>query len=99
MVREALTNVEHHANARRADVRLAIEQGRVRVTVDDDGVGIQDAEPPTHHYGLAIMRDRAATLGGTLRISRRSEGGTRVELDFSPRGPFRTGGRPLTAAA
>jgi two-component system nitrate/nitrite sensor histidine kinase NarX len=98
VVREALTNVEHHANARRADVRLAIEQGRVRVTVDDDGVGIQDAEPPTHHYGLAIMRDRAATLGGTLRISRRSEGGTRVELDFSPRGPFRAGGRPVTAA-
>jgi len=99
VVREALTNVEHHAHASRADVRLAIEQGRVRVTVDDDGVGIQDAEPPTHHYGLAIMRDRAATLGGTLRISRRSEGGTRVELDFSPRGPFRAGGRSLTAAA
>jgi len=99
VVREALTNVEHHANARRADVRLAIEQGRVRVTVDDDGVGMQNAEPPTHHYGLAIMRDRAATLGGTLRISRRSEGGTRVELDFSPRGPFRADGRPLTATA
>src|SRR3990170_5024460 len=98
VVREALTNVEHHAHARRADVRLAIEQGRVRVTVDDDGVGIHNAEPPTHHYGLAIMRDRAATLGGTLRISRRAEGGTRVELDFSPRGPFCAGARSLTAA-
>jgi len=31
VVREALTNVEHHAHARRADVRLAIEQGRIRV--------------------------------------------------------------------
>jgi two-component system nitrate/nitrite sensor histidine kinase NarX len=99
VVREALTNVEHHARASRADVRLAIEQGRARVTVDDDGVGIQDGEPPAHHYGLAIMRDRAATLGGTLRIFRRSEGGTRVELEFSPRGPFRTGAGPLTAAA
>jgi len=99
VVREALTNVEHHAQANRADVRLAIEQGRVRVTVDDDGVGIHDAEPPTHHYGLAIMRDRAATLGGTLRISRRSEGGTRVELDFLPRGPFQAGGGQLTEAA
>ena len=89
VVREALTNVEHHARARRADVRLAIERGRVRVTVDDDGIGIKDAEPPTHHYGLAIMRDRAATLGGTLAVSRRPEGGTRVELAFAPRGPFR----------
>jgi len=99
VVREALTNVEHHARARRADVRLAAEQGRVRVTVDDDGVGIQDAEPPTHHYGLAIMRDRAATLGGRLSVFRRPEGGTRVEMDFSPRGPYRAGGMSREHAA
>ena len=99
VVREALTNVEHHARARRADVRLAIERGRVRVTVDDDGIGIKDAEPPTHHYGLAIMRDRAATLGGTLGVSRRPEGGTRVELAFAPRGPFRASAPRLTGIA
>ena len=99
VVREALTNVEHHARAHRADVRLAIEQGRIRVVVDDDGVGIKDAEPPTHHYGLAIMRDRAATLGGTLRVARRAEGGTRVELEFAPRGPFHGTGAPAAAAA
>jgi len=99
VVREALTNVEHHAHARRADVRLAIEQGRIRVTVEDDGVGIRDAEPPTHHYGLAIMRDRAATLGGTLQVARRAEGGTRVELEFSPRGPFQVAATLATAAA
>ena len=99
VVREALTNVEHHAHANRADVCLAIEQGRVRVTVDDDGVGVNDSEPPTHHYGMAIMRDRAATLGGTLRISRRPEGGTRVEMDFSPRGPFQVSGATMNAAA
>jgi two-component system nitrate/nitrite sensor histidine kinase NarX len=99
VVREALTNVEHHAQARHADVRLAIEKGRIRVAVDDDGVGIRNAEPPTHHYGLAIMRDRAATLGGTLQVARRAEGGTRVELEFSPRGPFRVATTPATAAA
>ena len=97
VVREALTNVEHHAHARRADVRLAIELGRILVAVDDDGVGIKDAEPPTHHYGLAIMRDRAATLGGTLQVARRAEGGTRVELEFRPRGPFQVA--TATAAA
>ena len=99
VVREALTNVEHHAHAHRADVRLGIEQGRIRVAVEDDGVGIKDAEPPTHHYGLAIMRDRAATLGGTLQVARRAEGGTRVELEFSPRGPFQPAATPATAAA
>ena len=97
VVREALTNVEHHAHARRADVRLAIDQGRIRVAVEDDGAGIKDAEPPMHHYGLAIMRDRAATLGGTLQVTRRAEGGTRVELEFSPRGPFQITGSPTQA--
>jgi two-component system nitrate/nitrite sensor histidine kinase NarX len=96
VVREALTNVEHHAQARRAEVRLAIEQGRVRVSVDDEGIGIREAEPPTHHYGLAIMRDRAATLGGTLNVTRRAEGGTRVELEFTPRGPFQIAATPVT---
>ncbi|MBI2959563.1 MAG: type IV pili methyl-accepting chemotaxis transducer N-terminal domain-containing protein [Betaproteobacteria bacterium] len=99
VVREALTNVEHHAQARRADVRLSIEEGRLRVRVEDDGVGISDAEPPTHHYGLAIMRDRAATLGGTLAVSRRAEGGTRVELAFHPHGPFQSAGVGALGAA
>ena len=36
-----------------------------------------DAEPPTHHYGLAIMRDQPTTLGGTLQVAD-AEGGTRV---------------------
>jgi len=99
VVREALTNVEHHARARRADVRLGIEQGRIRVAVEDDGVGINNAEAPTHHYGLAIMRDRAATLGGTLQVARRTEGGTRVELEFSPRGPFQLAATQVNAEA
>lgn len=99
VVREALTNVEHHAHARHADVRLAIEHGRVRVAVEDDGVGFKDAEPPTHHYGLAIMRDRAATLGGTLQVAMRSEGGTCVELEFRPRGPFQAAPTPAVATA
>jgi len=76
VVREALTNVEHHAHAaaRRApgrSSRAASACGGGR------RVGIKDAEPPTHHYGLAIMRDRAATLAARCK-SRRAEGGTRV---------------------
>jgi two-component system, NarL family, nitrate/nitrite sensor histidine kinase NarX len=97
VVREALANVEHHAHAHNAEVRLTIERGCIRVVVDDDGIGIKDAAPPTHHYGLAIMRDRAATLGGGLKVARRAEGGTRVELQFSPRGPFRIAAAPAAA--
>ena len=99
VVREALTNIEHHARAQRADVRLAIEEGKVKVVVEDDGVGIGQTVRPAHHYGLAIMRDRAATLGGTLSVSRRPEGGTRVELCFAPRGRFQSGSMRIAEPA
>lgn len=91
VVREALNNVEHHAQAQHADIRLIAEQGRVRVIVEDDGIGISAGSPRENHYGLAIMRDRAVSLGGRMRISRRTEGGTRVELEFAPRGPYHAG--------
>ncbi len=90
VIRESLSNIEHHAGAGRVDILLALEPGnRVRVRVDDDGCGIGEAVAPTHHYGLSIMRDRAASLHGHLEISRRTSGGTRVEMTFTPGTPFR----------
>ena len=38
-----------------------------------------------HHYGLPIMRERAAWLGGDLQVTETPGGGTRVELTFSLR--------------
>lgn len=85
LIREALSNVEHHARAQAARVSLEhLPDGAIRVRIEDDGVGLQEASSPTHHYGLAIMRDRAESLGGTLQVARREEGGTRVELRFAP---------------
>lgn len=90
VIREALSNVEHHSQAKSAFVRLErLPDQRVRVQVDDDGTGIQAPESPTHHYGLVIMRDRATSLGGDCRVFARPEGGTRVELEFAPTTPFR----------
>jgi len=85
VIREALSNVEHHARATRARVSLASDAGnRVRVRVEDDGCGIGQAKAPAHHYGLIIMRDRAASLGGRVEVRPRPEGGTQVELEFAP---------------
>ena len=88
-VREALANVERHARAHNAQVRLArvAAGGEVLVTVDDDGIGIGEAVARTHHYGLAIMQDRAASLGGRCTVASRPGGGTRVELRFSTETP------------
>lgn len=85
VVREALSNIEHHAQARHAWVRLASDMpGRITLSVDDDGVGIVGEDGERHHYGIEIMKDRAAILGGQLDVHRRSGGGTRVAFTFTP---------------
>jgi len=85
VVREALSNIVQHAQAREAKVTLAQSgNGNVAVTIEDDGVGIPTEAERQHHYGLAIMNERAESLGGTISINRRAEGGTRVEVVFTP---------------
>ena len=39
IAREAATNIVRHAGARKALIRLAVEDGRARLVVEDDGVG------------------------------------------------------------
>ncbi len=85
IVREALANVTHHAKARHAWV--AIEQGTdgsISVTIDDDGIGLGQQAAEAHHYGMAIMQERALTLRGTLQAQTRAVGGTRISLRFQP---------------
>ncbi len=92
VVREALSNIEHHARAAHATVVLTRgTDGAIEVTIDDDGVGINTAQAPVHHFGLAIMRDRAASLNGACTIARRDAGGTRVRLSFMPASISRSG--------
>ncbi len=84
VVREALSNVVNHAQARHARVHLGCRpDGRVQAVVEDDGVGIRKTAH-VHHYGMTIMEERARTLHGELRCEARPEGGTRVVLTFLP---------------
>jgi len=84
VVREALANVHKHANAHWAAVTIGFQAARLHVAIEDDGVGLKDDDSPPMHYGLVIMRDRADTLGGRMTVSNRPQGGTRVELIFTP---------------
>lgn len=83
VIREALSNIEHHAQARHVSICLErAAGGHIHVTVDDDGIGIGQAAPHRHRYGLVIMRDRALSLSGDVTVTPRAEGGTRVQLEF-----------------
>lgn len=76
IVQEALANVSHHARARYACVRLRFDQD-LHVEITDDGVGFNGSRDGG--IGLRSMRERASELGGSLRVSRRPEGGTLVQ--------------------
>ena len=77
VVQEALTNVARHAEARTVRVGLVAEEGRWRLTVEDDGRGL--AGQPTPHLGLLGMRERVTAVGGTLAIISSPELGFRLE--------------------
>ncbi|MEU6428085.1 sensor histidine kinase [Microbispora sp. NPDC046973] len=92
IVQESLTNVVRHAGASRADVRVTYGPDTVSVTVTDDGtgdLGYQGGGQGGGH-GLPGMRERAASVGGTLEAGPCPGGGFRV-LAVLPCGP-RPGG-------
>lgn len=61
VVREALANIAKHANARSASIAIAVEDGAVKIDIEDDGVGIS---PDGRRSGLANLEERAARRGG-----------------------------------
>lgn len=84
IIQESLYNICKHARARHVIVTLDLHEGQYVVNVADDGVGIQTgaASSVGKSFGLTIMRERAAKLGGTLSIESRPAGGTIVRLSF-----------------
>ena len=79
VVRELLTNVHKHANARRVEVTITAGSHSVDVEVSDDGAG--GAIPPDGS-GLTGIQRRAHELGGTVTISSRATCGTTVRVSI-----------------
>lgn len=77
IAQEALTNVARHAQAARVRIEGAAVDGRYRLVVEDDGVGM--APQARSSLGLLSMRERAALAGGELRIGSGAAGGVRIE--------------------
>jgi signal transduction histidine kinase len=80
---EAFANVRRHAQARSVVVRLGQAEGEVTLTVSDDGRGL--GADASYGFGLAGMRDRVRSAGGTLAVGPGAAGGTtlcaRVPVD------------------
>lgn len=80
VAQEALANIERHAAAHNADLRLEIDAQHATLTIKDDGRGLPpDAENLPGHYGLRGMRERVEGLGGTLTLTGNGNG-SRVDV-------------------
>lgn len=85
IVQEALTNAEKHAQATSITVELDFEGEALKCVVADDGVGFDpaaaDREPTIEGgVGLHSMRERAASVGGTLSVESQPGRGTTICL-------------------
>ena len=83
VVQEALTNITRHASAATASITVIVAAGRVRVLVEDDGVGFEtNAAPMRGHLGLKGMAERADLAGGTVELSSTPGSGTTLLLEL-----------------
>jgi signal transduction histidine kinase len=79
VVAESLTNMARHARARSGRVEVTERDGRLIVTVTDDGVGGADLDAGS---GLRGLVDRVGAVGGTLSVMGRAGGGTAVTAEL-----------------
>jgi signal transduction histidine kinase len=78
--KEALANVQEHAGASTAQVRVLAQGGQVVLEVRDDGRGFDPAARHPGHFGLDSMRSRAEEIGGRLTITSMAGSGTLVRV-------------------
>ncbi len=82
VVQEALTNTARHSEASRVSVFVGGGPKRLRVVVEDDGVGF-DPNAPTRRLGLVGMKERIELLGGTVAIDSSPGSGTAITVELA----------------
>ena len=87
VLQESLTNVARHAGADRVRVVLSGTDSDVRLSVEDNGKGIEiSLEDAPKTFGLLGMRERASMLGGELSVHGKPGAGTSIVM-IVPRRP------------
>jgi signal transduction histidine kinase len=74
---EALANAMKHAQAAYIEISLAARNGRLLLSISDDGIGGAD---PASGSGLAGLSDRVEALGGSIRLRSPAGAGTEITV-------------------
>jgi signal transduction histidine kinase len=69
VVKEAVHNVVKHSHATEVWLRIALEGDRLRVTIEDNGVGFQSSPRARAGNGLVNMEKRIREIGGDFKLT------------------------------
>ncbi|RPI78280.1 MAG: hypothetical protein EHM41_25600, partial [Chloroflexi bacterium] len=85
ITREALLNAHNHGGATQITIKLRAEDPRAEIVIADNGTGFVPDQPPAdgkQHFGLNILRARAASLNGKIEIQSKPGEGTTIQLNW-----------------
>jgi signal transduction histidine kinase len=87
IVQEALTNIARHSGATQATILLRADSGKIRLTIHDNGKGLQSRNGSKNGGGMGLigMRARARSAGGEVTIKSKPGAGVTIEV-AAPRG-------------
>ncbi len=74
---ESTSNAVRHGSAKKVAISITENKGDLQLIISDDGSGIDSAAPLQN--GLNNMRQRAQSMGGTMKVRTRNGGGTVIE--------------------
>ncbi|PKG25079.1 sensor histidine kinase [Niallia nealsonii] len=79
ILQESVSNTLRHAKAKKLEVRLMKREAFIIMRIVDDGIGFNVEKRKAGSYGLQNMYERAAEIGGKLKIISLAQKGTRLE--------------------
>jgi nitrate/nitrite-specific signal transduction histidine kinase len=82
VAQEVLNNIVKHSGARQVELHLECQSGQMNMLIKDDGLGFDPDSIIPGHMGIAIMRERASSIGASFTIESQVGQGTTVELDW-----------------
>ena len=86
IAREALNNVIIHGQATQVTIASFRDADSARLSIQDDGHGFDPQAIPAGHLGISIMSERAAHIGGELRIQSAPDRGTEIAVTWPRNG-------------
>jgi PAS domain S-box-containing protein len=82
VVQEALANVRRHSRAEHVVIRMAQGGQKIRMEIEDDGVGFEPTQLPSDRFGVRGICERARLFGGRADVISAPGKGTMIAVEF-----------------